>query len=287
MFIYFNKSKIHYILYELEEYIKLESSQIKNNISNYFYLDLLIEEDTGLINYKYSFDLIDNIYKYLNKEIEIKNKEKNIFNKLVTSKLLIVLIKNFRDFSEQCEEEEENKKLEEIEAKALEIFENCKKELKDLTNIERIEGIIDDIYADIINEIIKKEIIIKDYSSAITIFEQMDLKNIRINKNMYDKLINELNKEEIKRKYTISKAIDLSKEETINFYYILFKYILKSKNYLYQMPLISNSRKGIIKMIKEMPNDFLNILDNINNNTKLKYILDFIVDSKFYEKKYG
>ena len=158
--------------------------------------------------------------------------------------------------------------MEEIEAKALEIFENCKKELKDLKNIEIIEGKIDDIYADVINEIIKKEIIIKDYSAAIKIFEQMDLKNIRINKNMYDKLINELNKEEIKRKYTISKAIDLSKEETINFYYILFKYILKSKNYLYQMPLISNSRKGIIKMIKEMPNDFLNILDNINNKTK-------------------
>ena len=286
MSIYFNKPKIHSILYELEKTIKLESSQIKNNNSNYFYLDLLIEESPNIINYEYSFDVVDNIYKYLNKEIE---NEKNIFNKLVTSKLLIVLINNFREFPEQYEEEEEKmeEKLKEIENKALEIFENCKKELKDLKNIEISEGKIDIIYADIINDIIKKEIIIKDYSAAIKILELMDLKNIRINKNMYDKLENELNKEEIKRKYTISEVTDLSKKETINFYYILFKYILKSKNYLYQLPLISNSRKGIIKMLKKMPNDFLNILDDINNNTKLKYILDFIVDSKFYEKKYG
>lgn len=289
MFIYFNKPKIHSILYELEETIKLESSQIKNNNSNYFYLDLLIEESPNIINYKYSFDVVDNIYQYLNKEIKNEKKEKNIFNKLVTSKLLIVLINNFRELPEQYEEEEEKmeKILKEIEAKALEIFENCKKELKDLKNIEISEGKIDIIYADIINDIIKKEISIKDYSEVIKILELMDLKNIRINKNMYDKLENELNKEEIKRKYTISEVTDLSKKETINFYYILFKYILKSKNYLYQLPLISNSRKGIIKMLKKMPNDFLNILDDINNNIKLKYILDFIVDSKFYEKKYG
>ena len=291
MFIYFNKPKIHSILYELEETIKLESSQIKNNNSNFFYLDLLIEDNKSIINYEYSFDVIDNIYKYLNNEIENKNKEKNIFNKLVTSKLLITLIENFRELSDQSEEEEEQEKkieekLKETENKALEIFENYKKELKDLNNIEISEGKIDIIYADIINDIIKKEIIIKDYSTAIKIMEQMDLKNIRITKNMFEILKKELNKEEIKKKYLISEARDLSREEIISFYNILFKYILKSKNYLYQLPLISDSRKAIIEMIKSIPNDFLNILDDINNNTKLKYILDFIVDSKFYEKKY-
>ena len=106
----------------------------------------------------------------------------------------------------------------------------------------------------------------------------MDLSNINITKNIFDKLINELDivkNKDINEKYIIKDIKDLTNEETINFYYILFKYILKSSYYIYQIPLILESRKAILKMINSSK-DFLNDLDNINNNVELKYNLDFL-----------
>ena len=278
-FIYFNRTKINSILYDSEEMIHLNSTDIKNDISNYFYLALLLESDQTVVNYEYSFDIIKNIDKQLkNKE----NKDNNIFKQMVTSKLLIDLIENYR-LSEQ-EDEQYKEQLDTIEEKAIKINEECIKKLGLEEKKIKTNNKIDQIYAEIINKIIQKVQIEKDLNTV----EQMDLSNINITKNIFDELTNVLDiikNKDISEKYIIKDIKDLTNEETINFYYILFKYILKSSRYIYQIPLILESRKAILKMINSSK-DFLNDLDNINNKDKLKYILNFITDSKFYHNKY-
>ena len=276
-FIYYKKDKIHSILYEENENIKLDSL-IKNNISNYFYLDLLLKDNPNCINYEYSYKVIDNIKMQL-------EKEENILKKLVISILLKALISNFEQISEEIDKIDKIK-LEEKEVSSISsIIESCKNKLN-LKNIE-IEDKIDKVYAVVISKILKKELTFEDKNdlSIIKMLEQMDLENINITKNIYDKLKEELNKEEIKKKYKISNKKDLYSEETINFYYILFKYIFKSSYYIYQIPLISDSRIAILKMIKSSK-DYLIDIDNKKNNSNLEYILDFIVDSKYYKNKY-
>ena len=276
MFIYFNSTKINLILYVSEEMIHLNSTDIKNDISNYFYLALLLESDQTIVNYEYSFDIIKNIDK------QLKNKDNNIFKQMVTSKLLIDLIVNYRQ-SEQ-EDEQYKEQLDTIEKQAIKINEECIKKLGLEEKKIKTNNKIDQIYAEIINKIIQKVQIEKDLNTV----EQMDLSNINITKNIFDKLTNTIDiikNKDINEKYIIKDIKDLTNEETINFYYILFKYILKSSRYIYQIPLILESRKAILKMIKSSK-DFLNDLDNINNKDKLKYNLDFITDSKFYHNKY-
>ena len=278
-FIYFNRTKINSILYDSEEMIHLNSTDIKNDISNYFYLALLLESDQTVVNYEYSFDIIKNIDKQLkNKE----NKDNNIFKQMVTSKLLIDLIENYRRLEQ--EDEQYKEQLDTIEKQAIKINEECIKKLGLEEKKIKTNNKIDQIYAEIINKIIQKVQIEKDLNTV----EQMDLSNINITKNIFDKLTNTLDiikNKDINEKYIIKDIKDLTNEETINFYYILFKYILKSSRYIYQIPLILESRKAILKMINSSK-DFLNDLDNINNKDKLKYILNFITDSKFYHNKY-
>ena len=278
-FIYFNRTKINSILYDSEEMIHLNSTDIKNDISNYFYLALLLESDQTMVNYEYSFDIIKNIDKQLkNKE----NKDNNIFKQMVTSKLLIDLIENYRRLEQ--EDEQYKEQLDTIEKQAIKINEECIKKLGLEEKKIKTNNKIDQIYAEIINKIIQKVQIEKDLNTV----EQMDLSNINITKNIFDELTNVLDiikNKDINEKYIIKDIKDLTNEETINFYYILFKYILKSSHYIYQIPLILESRKAILKMINSSK-DFLNDLDNINNKDKLKYNLNFITDSKFYHNKY-
>ena len=57
-FFYFNKKNIHKILYDSNETIILKNDIIKNNLSFYFYLLLLLEDNPDIINYEYSRDLL-------------------------------------------------------------------------------------------------------------------------------------------------------------------------------------------------------------------------------------
>ena len=69
----------------------------------------------------------------------------------------------------------------------------------------------------------------------------------------------------------------------INFYYILFKYILKYQIYIYQIPFLLKSRKNILELIKSNLKEIKNkdIKDIYN---KFEYIIDFFTDSKYYKK---
>jgi len=86
--------------------------------------------------------------------------------------------------------------------------------------------------------------------------------------------------DENKNEYLISNQGDLKNENKINFYYILMKYILKNKIYIYQINFLFETRKNIQKMIKskEIASDsFKSIKDTIKE--RLQYILNMLSES--------
>ena len=87
-FLYSNKDSIHHILYDLEKIIEINIEQKEYDLSYYFYLCLLIEENRNILNYIYSFDYIKNIN-------EKQKQKKNIYNKIVMSKIILESIDNY------------------------------------------------------------------------------------------------------------------------------------------------------------------------------------------------
>ena len=86
-FFYFNRLKTHQILYDFEELITIkdkDKEEIKPIFYLYFYLSLLIEENSNLVNYKYSFNLIKNIN-------ELQNMEKDkVIKKIILVKIITI-----------------------------------------------------------------------------------------------------------------------------------------------------------------------------------------------------
>ena len=175
--LYNNKKKIHNILYNEEEIINLDSIFEKKDLSNSFcfYLILLLKDNNDIINYDYSLDSIKNANAKIN-----NNENINIIN----PKLIIELIKNYKQTNNYDEEdEEENKELKKMKNESLNKIKNSLDELKKFDLILDEETIkqkkIDKIYIDIIKMLIEKNKIDNN-----EILDKLDLKNINITKTM-------------------------------------------------------------------------------------------------------
>ena len=277
-FLYFNKNIIHKILYYSEKIIQINSDIIKNDLSEYFYLILLLKDNPNIINYEYTIEEIQNINNQLN------NENNNLFKKLIISLLILELIRNFKEM-DSYDEEKNEKELQIIENNIIAKINYYIDELKELdlnldSNRIKVDK-IDKIYIGIINSLITNNKI-NDYDYFTKIMNQIDIENINITKNMLDELSTTLNiNEDYINKYLIIEKSDLQDERNINFYYILFKYILKSQIYIYQIPFLLELRKNILKII-----ELDKITRNQNNSNemdkKLEYIIKFISDSEFY-----
>ena len=91
-FIFSFKSTIHNILYEEEEIINIQNFILKKELSEYYYLVLLIEDNEEIFNYAYNFDFIKdvhNLFKIIN------SKKDNSFQKIIISKILLEIVNNF------------------------------------------------------------------------------------------------------------------------------------------------------------------------------------------------
>ena len=278
-FIFHYAKEIHKLLYDFEENINLDSFDIKKELNVYFYLYILINEESEIVNYSYSFNFINNLNNF-NNSLDKK------LTKIVFSKIIIKLINNFKDL-EDYEEEKYEEKLELIENENLKIIKDNIEIFKDLNlelNIDYfLEYKIEVIYSEIIISLFKlKKITNLDYS--LNIIKELDLENIYITKTIFDNLREVLNsKEDFINEYIISNKEDLLNENKINFYYILFKYILKDPIYIYQIQFLYKMRKEILKIIKA--NDFSYNNINIDIKNKLEYILKTFADSDFYFKR--
>ena len=272
-FFYFNRKTINDLAYNEEEVIEINSKIIKNKYIDYFYLTLLIEDNTDIVNYEYSLEFIKEINE------QIKGNNNGYLRELMMSKILLVLIRNYKGTNEYDENKEEIDKLEKHNLKRIES--NVKelkdsKDTKDLNlNIEDIKNKkIDEIYIGIIMDLIKTKKI-DDFKYANNIMMQLDIENINITKKMYDKLASFLKSDNIyMKKYIISSKDNLDKTDIINFHYILFKYILKKPIYIYQIQFLYEIRKKILTIIK---NDI-----EKNGKKNLEYIINFFTDSKYY-----
>jgi len=228
-YFYFNRKQINVITYNEEEVIEINSKIVQNKYSEYFYLALLIEDNPDVVNYKYTLEFIQEINDQIKK---IKN---SFLREMMMSKIILVLIKNFRETDEYNENyKNEIEDLLKLNKKRIESNANIIKDLN--LNYEKIENKkIEEIYMEIIMDLINNPNKIKN---ADNIMIQLDLENIDITKAMYDGLVSILKSNNNKmEKFNLSEKKNLNSvdsDDIINFYNILFKYILKKPIYYWK-----------------------------------------------------
>ena len=277
-FLYFNRKNIEQILYDSEEVININSNMTKN-ISNYFYLTLLINQaDPEIINYKYSLSFI--------KEINLLKSKNGSLEDIILSKTILELINYFDG------KDNENELNEMKDYNINRIKENIDK-LKELNlelDQEKISQInIDEIYINIISSLIKTNKI-DDFEYTCKIINQLDLENISITEKMFNDLSKLLDTNEIyMTDYKIKEKDDLFVNKKVNFYFILIKYILKNSFYIYQIDFLNEVRKTVIKIIisnsKEI-NDLINRTSSTIKKEQILYIIKVFLDSEYLFNKY-
>ena len=282
-FLYYNKTKIHKILYDFEEVIKINENFIKLN--ELFYLSLLINEDSNIINYTYSLKYIITVNNYQNNNnniITLKN--------IILAIIIIELIFNYK----QTEDYEENNEIEieeldKIEKRNKMIITNSIHILRqfdiNLNEKNFYSTKIDEIYMAIIVSLIKNKKF--DNSEYIdNIIEQLELEYINITKTMFKKILLELdiNNAYIKE-YTITTVRDLTNIKKINFYYFLLKYVLKEPFYIYNIPFFLKTKIVFLNILKNNTNDLLILKTGPGDellNSKIEFIIKSILDSEYY-----
>ena len=265
-YFYFNRKKINEILYEKDKVIEINSNLIQNKLSEYFYLTLLIERKKNIINFVYSYNFIKDINE---KIIGINN---YALRELIMSKFFLELINNYKGTKEFYDNDNQIKnEINDLEILNRKRIESSVKKIKDLEINAKdiINKKIDQIYIGIFIDLIKSKNIV-DNQITLSIMKELDFENIHITKTMFEELTNILKSDnDYMKQYIKFGKYNLLDKGIIKFYYILSKYILKKKFYIYQIPFLE-TRKKIIKIIKE------NIIEE--NDEKLKYIINFFTD---------
>ena len=238
------------------------------------------------------------------REINSKNEsiEGKILTKILLAKICIDLIENFlsqNTYSKENDEELNNikEKNEKIISENKKYFE--KNEIK-LENEEEEENEdeednqnfiigyqIDKIYADIINSLIKNKKIENNYNNVIDILNQIDIENINITEEIYDKLNNTLNENEIISSYKIEKKDDIFNETKINFYYILIRYIFKHSLYIYRLDFFRETRKIILNILRN-DKEIKEINKEEPSKERTNFVIRKLVDvDYFFENGYS
>ena len=284
-YFYFNRNKIIKILYEQDQVINIDFDMLqKDDLSEYFYLTILIEENKNMVDFIYSFEFIEKI------DNEIKENNDDILRNLIKSKIIFELLKYFNG----VKNENNINKFRELETKNMNRIKEIIKKIKD-SKIEINENDIkyknlEQFYADIINNLIKSKKF-EDFEYTDKIMNQIDLENINITSTIFEELYKTLNmNEDFTNNYKLTNVDDLFINKNIYFYYILFKYIFKDSLYIYQIDFLNNARKAIVQNL-HLKNKKLSDLVNSNKNTNINKdkILDIIkmfLDSDYYYYKY-
>jgi len=270
------KEVFHRHLYYDNEIFYLKKEYIIFEISNYFYIDLLINDDLNIINYNYDIDLI----------ILIDNKNRfseNSLKKAIISKIINDLINNFKNVIDYNVQKFE-KKLKEIEKNNKKIIEESIDKIKklkiNLTIGDIIEKKIEDIYIKVIESIIISD----KFEEVEKIFLQLGLDVI----NIANIKFKELEKIVEKPQFIILEIQDLFDEKKINYYYFLVKYIFKTSSSIYNINLLKNFQQFLIKIIKSQLSELsFNYIDNETIYEKRNYVIKFILNNEYYYQKYS
>ena len=250
-FFYFNRKVIHQIFYDTETIWPVISID-KINLSELFFLNLLILDNSETINYSFSIDYIEFIHS------ENKNKKKS-FEQMILSKIILSFIYNFKG-EEEYDENEFEEKIDIIEKENEEIIKNNLDLFKDLNlkyNYDNFcEAKIDFIYMEIITALIKEEKY-KNFQYCEDLLIELDMKRINITKTIFDGISELLEKTLFKKPEFNLENI----EPQINFYNILIKFIFKNPFYPYRIKFFM---KNIIYFYKCITQNLNNI--HFSNN---------------------
>ena len=111
----------------------------------------------------------------------------------------------------------------------------------------------------------------------MNILKQLDIEHIKLTETMFNKLKNELDKKEYELNYQINGPNDLNVKNKLNFFYLLL-YIIKEHTYIYQIELLTKTRRDIINLIKEQK--------TFEKNDELECVIKKLVDSEYYWELY-
>ena len=279
LFLYSNQHKIFDILYESDAVIDLNDLKDKiTELSDLYFLDLLLI-DKDIIYFIYPFEFITNINKVQ------KNCDK-VYRKIFLSKIMIDIINNFNNNSDNELNEEQKKEIQIIEEENQNIIKKNFNSFKEISKLEDVDSFneknIDEIYADIICNLIYGNFLTND-PKINDILEQLDIKNIEITRPILNKL-DEIFKSSNKfiNKFKVSNIIELIKnKDYINFYYFLFAYILKHPYYIYQFEFLNQIRNNLINKLKQNTKE-LTYYGYGEYKDKIDYIVSFFLDSEHY-----
>ena len=282
-FIYSFKTVIHSsILYEEEKNINTNILYLKKQFDEFYYLDRLIMDKVEMFNYEYNYNFI----KTINEFFKLNNNNYSSLQKIVTSKILLDTINNYSDNNNNIEannEEDINnikKEIDNIINDNISIFKELNLDINE-DNIKSIKN--DEIYCDIIISLIKHNKF-GNYNYLNSLMSEMDLEHINIGTIILTPLLEILDeKNNYIKQYLIKSKNDLKNETKINFYYILFKFILKSPILMYQITFLVETRNRILNMVKIKNISY----NNLNNDImeRLIYVLERFVDSDYYLRK--
>lgn len=264
-YIYLNKERINQILYDEETNIKIEQNYLVK-FSDYIYLYYILAESRDVVNYIFEIELIDAFNDIL---LATKSKIKMI----ILSKLEIFFI----DYYFEQKDDEKIKKYEDMKNKCKQIINVNINYLKEDIADLNIDNLVSDDIENIYTEIIKSLIIngkLNDSDKTIKLLDDLEIKHIRLNKKFYDNLSKILIEKNL-NKYKISDIDDISDENKMNFYRILFEYILKSSDYIFYNSFLLETRKKIIEIINDKPNQFYSMAKNNKNKEALSYLIEF------------
>jgi hypothetical protein len=270
-YIYLNKERNNQILYDEETNIKIEQNYLVK-FSDYIYLYYILAESRDVVNYIFEIELIDAFNDIL---LATKSKIKMI----ILSKLEIFFI----DYYFEQKDDEKIKKYEDMKNKCKQIINVNINYLKEDIADLNIDNLLSDDIENIYTEIIKSLIIngkLNDSDKTIKLLDDLEIKHIRLNKKFYDNLSKILIEKNL-NKYKISDIDDISDENKMNFYRILFEYILKSSDYIFYNSFLLETRKKIIEIINDKPNQFYSMAKNNKNKEALSYLIEF----EYYKEK--
>ena len=278
-FFYFNKEKIHDILYDLEEILKIDDDKEEIKLSELFYFSLLLIDNPVLIKYEISLNYIKKVNDLINKS---KN---NALKILLLSKIILILIYNFKG-QNYYDENIYGTEIEKMKNDYISIIKNNLEILNfDLNYEDYIAKEIDYIYMKIILALIKKNDF-NDIGEIIKIIEELDLKSINITEIIYKGLSEELDNKNDNywNRYKIENFDDLKYKNIINFYYILLKYIFKNSLYIYNIKFLNENRKNLLNLLSK---NFWDIKKLCEEEDKIEYIINNLTNSKYYLNSKG
>ena len=275
--LYLNVKRLSNILYDIEEILFISHEDFNKSLSEYYYLDLLININKNVINFAYSFDFIKNINN------DNKKNDKPL-RKLIISKIILDFIDNYKNLDNDDEYNEKEVEAIENENKSLiiEKFSILADEIELNLGIDKvIEMKINDLYVEIIYTLMRNKKI-EDYKFATNIFKQMDLDSINISKEINEKCLELYNNNNYMQKYLITTSNHLKCPKKIYHYFIIFNYIFKDSLYIYKNPFLSLVKKNITNIIKNELNN-VDIYMPKKQFKKFKNVVEKFLDCDYYK----